>query len=68
MKGLAMARPSKWHDIEEERGNLQTQIPKLLNEHQSQKTVADLLGVSPATLHVWLKDNNFVRKMQWVQE
>jgi|GEM_PF-2627581 len=63
-----MPRPSKWDNLEEKLGNLQTEVPKLLNKHQSQKKVANELGVSPATLHVWLKDNNFVRKSVWIQE
>lgn len=63
-----MARKSKWKAIEEKMGDLHTEIPKLLNHHQSQKEVASLLDMSEATLHVWLKDNNIVRKMQWVQE
>ena len=63
-----MARPSKWKEIEDKIGDLKIEIPKLLNHHQSQQTVANILKVSPATLHVWLKDNNINRKMQWVQE
>lgn len=63
-----MSRRSKWTKIEERLGNLEREVPKLLNEHQSQKEVAKQLGVSPSTLHGWLKTNNFVRKMQWVQE
>lgn len=58
MKGYKMSRRSKWKVIEENLGNLEHEVPKLLNEHQSQKVVATLLGISEGSLHGWLKNNN----------
>jgi len=63
-----MPKRVNWEELKEEYGELEVAIPKMLNKVGSQKDVAKKIGVAPSTLGYWLKKNNFVRKMQWVQE
>jgi len=63
-----MPKRIDWEALEEKHGELSTAIPKYLNKTGSQKEVAEQLGIAPSTLSWWLRQNNFVRKMQWIQE
>ncbi len=63
-----MPKRINWEELKQRHGELEVTIPKLLNQVGSQKDVAENLGIAPSTLGYWLKKNNFVRKMQWVQE
>lgn len=59
----------KLTEIEKERGALDKVIPTLLRANDgSQKRVARELGLSPATVSTWLKENGYVRKSIWVKE
>ena len=64
-----MAKRFKLKQIEEERGDLKVLIPKLLEKHDGiQKSVADELGVSQATISFWLSQNGFVRVQKWIRK
>lgn len=63
-----MPKRVNWDELEDKYGELEITIPKMLNKTGSQKDVAESLGIAPSTLGYWLKQKNFVRKMQWVQE
>lgn len=63
-----MARRNRLPEIEKEHSeSLHTLIPRLLAEMQTQKAVADHLGISQATLSVWLRDNGFIAKTVYVK-
>lgn len=53
-------------DVEQEQGQpLDVLIPTLLQEMGSQKAVADYLGISQASISIWLKDNGYQAKTIW---
>lgn len=63
-----MKRNSKLKRIEQDMGDLDEVIPRLLKKYGgSQKLVADELGVSPFTISTWLKNNNFVPVITYVK-
>lgn len=64
-----MARRNRLPEIEKEHNeSLHTLIPRLLDEFGTQKAVADHLGISQATLSVWLRDNGFIAKTVYVKD
>lgn len=54
-----MAKPHRLREIEQEHGELEQVIPKLVNKLGSQKAAADKLGLSQATISTWLRDNGY---------
>lgn len=61
-----MATPNKLQALEQERGNLHDVIPALVNE-RGQAGAAAALGVSSATISVWLKENGYRQSVRYVQ-
>ena len=61
-----MARPHKMQELEDQHGDLDELIPKLLNELGSQKAVAERLGVAHSTINLWVKSNGYVRQVRYV--
>lgn len=58
-----MAKRYRLPEIEQEHNQpLDQLIPNLINETGSQKATAMLLGVSQATISMWVRDNGFVLK------
>ena len=62
-----MAKPYRLKEVEQQRGNLHKVIPELVNELGSQKAAADALGVSQATISIWLRENNYQPKTTYVK-
>lgn len=64
-----MAHTRKLGHIEQQLGDLQEVIPKLLEKHRgSQKEVAHELGVSPFTISTWLKKNNYTPVIIYIKQ
>lgn len=64
-----MAKPHRLKEVEQEVGNLEDVIPRLVNTLGSQKLAAIELGVSESTVCKWLKENGYApvivyRKLQ----
>lgn len=53
--------------VERNKGNLSELIPKMVNE-RGQVATAKALGLSPATINLWLKRNGYVKRIQYVKE
>lgn len=62
-----MARRFRIKELERQYGDLHQVIPPLVNQF-SQAEAAMRLGVSSATISKWLKDNNYVLKLEYVKE
>lgn len=59
-------KPYRLEEVEQEHGQpLDVLIPRLLQELGSQKAAADYLGVSQASISVWLRDNGYQSKTVW---
>jgi len=64
-----MGRPYRLQEVEEQHGiPLDQLIPDTVNRLGSQKAAADELGVSQATLSVWLKLNGYTARTVYVQD
>jgi hypothetical protein len=64
-----LAKPHRLREVEQEHDQpLEQLIPELLAELGTQKAVADRLGVSQATISVWLSHNCYVPKVIYVQK
>lgn len=53
-------------EVQKKYGDLHRVIPRLVNE-QGQVNTAKLLGLSPATISKWLKDNGYIRVSQYIR-
>jgi predicted transcriptional regulator len=64
-----MARRFRMRELEQQHGDLEELIPKLLNESDgSQKTVAEKLNVSQATISQWLSKNGYVARVRYEKQ
>lgn len=63
-----MAKPYRIQEVEREHNApIEQIIPDLLNKFGTQKAVADHLGLSQATISMWLKENGYVQKVIYVR-
>jgi hypothetical protein len=64
-----MARPHRIEELEKEFGEKpDTLIPRVVNEKSSQKAAARELNVAESTVSLWLRQNGYVAKKQWVKD
>jgi DNA invertase Pin-like site-specific DNA recombinase len=64
---IRMAKPYRLKEVEQQHGNLYKIIPELVNKLGSQKAAADELGVSQATISIWLRENNYRPHITYVK-
>lgn len=62
-----MAKPYALKEVEKRHGPLDKIIPETVNKTGSQKAAAEVLGVSPYTIHAWLKDNGYIAITRYVK-
>ena len=51
--------------LQQKYGDLHRVIPRLVNEG-GQLKAAKVLGLSPATINKWLKDNGYQKRIQYI--
>lgn len=62
-----MAKPNRLREVEQQHGDLHKVIPALVNLH-GQAEAGRLLGVSSATISMWLKANGYRQEVRYVRE
>ena len=62
-----MAKRFRLRELEQEHGDLHKVIPPLVNQH-GQAEAARILGVSAATISIWLRDNGYTQKTEYVRD
>lgn len=63
-----MAKPYRLQAVEQEHNTpLEVLIPQTVNRLGSQKSAADELGISQATISTWLKENGYVSRTVYVK-
>ncbi len=65
-KVIKMAKPNRLRELEHTHGDLNEVIPALVNAY-GQAEAARQLGVSGATISVWLRDHGYVQQTQYVR-
>jgi len=63
-----MAKPYRLDELEKTVGEpLDSLIPRIVNEKGSQKVAAKALNVAESTVSLWLRQNGYTVKKQWVK-
>ena len=62
-----MAKRFRLRDAAKEHGELIKVIPSLVNQHGQAET-GRILGVSPATISLWLKANGYIAKTIYIRK
>jgi hypothetical protein len=66
---IKLATPHRLRELEQEHNaTLDDLIPSTVNKLGSQKSAADALGVSQATISTWLRDNGYTPKTVYIKE
>lgn len=62
-----MAKRFVLRELEQKHGDLHKVIPPLVNDH-SQAEAARILGVTQATVSLWLRKNGYVKREAWERD